>query len=238
MREAPQPHALLPGVSVRACQVHTHVAAAPGEPVLQVHVTRYGFETRPNLWEDGPTGRLQTLFDGLELHTMAVEPLDPMKQTGTPGSAEVVLGAPGDLPPLLMLDRLCRRRTAARVIAVVTSRRAAVVWVRAGGGFPNPASGYTMTVTCDEPAGPVELYASALYGWMSWWYETVLELRGGEVPGELSPMRELPPPPPPDEVDILEAWRSYRVRITDIHWETRHPLPEPPRPHSIDPDPE
>ncbi|MEU9180001.1 hypothetical protein AB0C90_24740 [Streptomyces sp. NPDC048550] len=160
-----------------------------------------------------------------------------MKQSG--GGAEVLLSAPGDLPPLLMLDRLCRRRREARVIAVVSGPRSAVVWVRTSGSTRAPDTGYTMTVTCDESVGPVELYASALYGWVSWWHETVLELRGGRADGEMSPvqMRELPPPP--DTLDIVAAWRPYRVRVSDIHWETRHQLPpEPAKPYSLDPDPE
>lgn len=151
----------------------------------------------------------------------------------------MLLSAPGDLPPLLMLDRLCRRRREARVIAVVSGPRSAVVWVRTSGSTRAPDTGYTMTVTCDESVGPVELYASALYGWVSWWHETVLELRGGRVDGEMSPvqMRELPPPP--DTLDIVAAWRPYRVRISDIHWETRHQLPpEPAKPYSLEPDPE
>ncbi|MFI5672231.1 hypothetical protein [Streptomyces sp. NPDC051704] len=230
MGTQPQLHALLPGVVVRECQVHAHVVHQPGEPI-QVHVTRYGFENHAAMW-DG-RGRLQQLFDDLHLQTLAIEPLDRLQETPRLGIAETIVSPAGDLPPLLMLDRLCRRRPAARVIAVVTDSRTAVAWIRARADILKPDSGYTVTMTCEEP-GPVELYASALYGWVTWWYSTVLELRGGGTEGGASPvsMRELPPPPA--ELDIVEAWRSYRIQIADIHWETRHPIPDPPKPFGPD----
>ncbi|MFD8979842.1 hypothetical protein [Streptomyces sp. NPDC059564] len=47
-------------------------------------------------------------------------------------------------------------------------------------------------------------------------------------------LREMPPP---IELDIVEAWRPYRIRITDIGWETRHQLPQPAKPHEpLDPE--
>ncbi|MEU3774306.1 hypothetical protein AB0F11_14090 [Streptomyces sp. NPDC032472] len=236
MREQPQPHAVLPGMDVHACQVHSHVVVVHGEP-LQIHVTRYPFASRPSMWPGGPTGRLQRLFDDLELHALAVEPLDRMQETPALGSADVILSGPGDLPALLMLDRLCRRRRAARVIAVVTDQRSAVVWVRTSGDILGPDTGYTMTVTCDEP-GPVELYGSALYGWVQWWVKTVMELRGGGADGQQSPVQLRELPPPPDELDIVEAWRPYRAHITDIHRETRHRIPERPRQYWTEPGPE
>ncbi|MFI0915462.1 hypothetical protein [Streptomyces abikoensis] len=233
--------AIYPGVRVPVATVDTH--ALPGSDVLQVHVTRYPLEPPGVMWQEPET---------LQLHMMAIvprpwseiEPLIPphwsaedrrklsqdrYEQEQRAESASVVVSEAGDSPPLLALDRLRGRYPGARCIGIAADRHTMLVWLttaRAAG-----QTGYLVTMTAADPQepGPVSLYASALYGWARWWHGQAAALIGERT----VTIAELPPPPL--ALDVVEAWRPYRVNITGHDRMTFSDAPTPPRPPA-DPD--
>ncbi|MER5302246.1 hypothetical protein ABT039_22685 [Streptomyces lasiicapitis] len=188
--------ALWPGDPARAFHIDTHVL--PGaDGVAQIHLTRY-----PAGEPTSYSPYAQRAQEHLRLHLHAQEP-DPPEALAR--AADVVVGPAGDAPPLIALHRLRTRRTAATAVGVTLSDRSALVWLNSP-GLPGAGTGYLVTMTGDEP-GPVALYPSALYGWALHWLE--------QHPA--SALEELPDggalPAPPLCVDLVEAWRPYRIRL-------------------------
>ncbi|MFF4227409.1 hypothetical protein ACFYZH_31805 [Streptomyces abikoensis] len=203
----------------------------PGpDGVLRIHLTRYPLEHPGEGWMQP---------ESLLTHRMALEPrprsetasfvpaswtdaerlrldTDHLRQSNLASSSSVVVARADDDPPLLVLDRLLQQRFAG-VIGVLVDDHTVLVWVHTHEGFweltpdgYDGASGYIVTMTAEDPEapGPVSLYPSALYGWALWWCLQAQQLIDDRDVG----LADLPPPPL--ALDIVEAWRVYRVRLT------------------------
>lgn len=215
-------HALFPGSSAQACQVDTHpVQAADG--TLQIHVTRYPVDELEN-----PSYREWEARQHLTLHHLVTES-GRGSEDGPAATASVVVSSSWGVPPLLALEDVCRRRPHASVVGIPTSDRSALVWVSTSPPLEDPRVGYVATIRSAEP-GPTGLYPSALYGWVIWWSEQAGNLDDEGKP----PIARLPLPPP--RLDVVEAWRPYRVHIEQperVTWPAATPSPSS---HRSDPD--
>ncbi|MEU1307764.1 hypothetical protein ABZ419_02545 [Streptomyces cinnamoneus] len=234
--------AIYPGARVPAANVDTHTLPGPDD-VLQVHVTRYPLEPPEVMWQEPET---------LQLHMMAIvprpwaeiEPLIPESwstearrklsqdhydQAKHAESASIVVAEAGDSPPLLALDRLRSRYPYARCIGIIVNRHTVLVWLTTARAASQ--TGYLVTMTAADPQnpGPLSLYPSALYGWARWWHGQAASL----IDERTVTIAELPPPPV--SLDIVEAWRPYRVDLTG-HDSMTFPAPPTPQRPLVDPD--
>jgi len=94
----------------------------------------------------------------------------------------------------------------ALVVAVATSSRSALVWVRVQPPAVWEPAGYTVTVRSDEP-GPVGLYPSVIYGWIRWWADQQTGFPEDFALGSLLPR-------PPGRIDATVLSDTYRLTIT------------------------
>ncbi|MFI9311519.1 hypothetical protein [Streptomyces triculaminicus] len=234
--------AIYPGTRVPAANVDAH--SLPGsDGVLQVHVTRYPLEPPEVMWQEPET---------LQLHMMAmvprpwaeIEPVlprswsaearrrlseDHFAQEQRAESASVVVAESSDSPPLLALDRLRGRYPYARCVGVIVDGHTMLAWLTTARAASQ--AGYLVTMTASNPQepGPLSLYPSALYGWARWWHSQAAAL----IDERAVTIAELPPPPL--TLDVVEAWRPYRVDLTG---HDRMTFPDPPTPARppVDPD--
>ncbi|MBO8189242.1 hypothetical protein [Streptomyces spirodelae] len=219
--------AAYPHIPPPQARVDAHVL--DGGEVPAVHLTRYPVLDRiPPEWEE-PSGlrlHLAVMDERLWRH-YAPRPPRGEPETGHGGlreewedagrdrlrfmqSASVLASrAEPPEPPELRVDTLLATHPAARAVGVVVDRGTAVVGLRTRSpGLGDEGAGYTVTMQAAEPrdAGPVELYASALWAWALWWTDRAQELSDRDrVLGEV--------PPPPLELDVVEAWTPHRVRL-------------------------
>ncbi|MFI9311520.1 hypothetical protein [Streptomyces triculaminicus] len=155
----------------------------------------------PTSWTEGERSRLVT---------------EQLCQESLASTACVVVARADGDPPFLVLDRL-RRRRSAMVIGVIVDDHTVLAWVHTHEGYwertpdgHDGASGFLVTMTADDPdaPGPVSLYPSALWGWAQWWCDQAQQLVDDRDVG----LADLPPPPL--ALDVVEAWRAYRVLLT------------------------
>lgn len=238
--------ALFPGVMVPAARVDTHpVMGADG--VLQIYLTRY-IADMPDDMAPEP--------DTLNLHLMAIDPPvwaehrekmhprykveqaachrpSPESERDDVGRADVIVTAAKDQPPLLVLDETMHRFPHTSVIGVITKRREGMAsclvglrtcfshYMEPGATKPSDAKGYVVTMTATTAkANPLLLYPSALLGWARWWTQNATALSDRD-----RGMEKLPPPPL--SLDITEAWRTFRITLSEPEL-TRWPAPPPP----------
>ncbi|MEV5242606.1 hypothetical protein AB0K89_26390 [Streptomyces cinnamoneus] len=212
---------MYPGARVPAADVDTHCVPGP-TGVLQVHLTRYPLEPPSEYWSRP---------ESLVMHRMAVDPrpidetesfiptssteeerslvlLEQYRQEDQASVACVVVARADGAPPLLVLDGL-RQRRSATVVGVIVDDHTVLAWVHTHDGYGG-TSGYLVTMTADDPGapGPVSLYPSALWGWAQWWCDQAQQLVDNRDVG----LADLPPPPL--ALDVVEAWRAYRVLLT------------------------
>lgn len=236
--EAWPPLALYPGARVPAAQVDTHAVRGEGS-TLQIQVTRY-IPEEP--WYDEPDTldtHLMVLAPPLrERMRKAIMPvrygveekafyvLDGPAYERTLNLATVVVTAAQDRPALLVLDHAMRQYPSAMAVGVVGDRdvlvglRTTSIWSLPGADPMDANRGYavTMTPAVDGPA-PRTLYASALWGWATWWLHNADILSGRE-----RSLNELPPPPL--ALDIVEARRCHRTYLSQPE---RTSWPRPPQ---------
>ncbi|MEU6353113.1 hypothetical protein ABZ896_27945 [Streptomyces sp. NPDC047072] len=69
--------------------------------------------------------------------------------------------------------------------------------------------GVLLTMTCQDPDAPVELFPALLYSWVSWWYRRATRLHGREIEN-----REIPSPP--ERLDLVVRGRRFPVHLRDF----------------------
>ncbi|MFI7337090.1 hypothetical protein ACIBUY_04020 [Streptomyces sp. NPDC050085] len=226
-------HALYPRAQVAAARVDAHSTLA-ADGVLNVHLTRYIAD---------PPDDLDPEPDSLDLHLWAVDPpvWDKHRHSVFPRyqaekdachrytheqyeiarRADVIMTAALDRPPMLVLDEKMRQFPSTYAIGVQTDRRegqlSCLVGLRTQFAYyrnatdarPADSLGYAVTMTA-TPNGthPPRLYPSALLGWARWWIAQAKVLSD-----RTRDMEQLPPPPL--QLDITEAWRTFRVDLTE-----------------------
>ncbi|MGP3992057.1 hypothetical protein [Streptomyces sp. 3N207] len=225
--------AAYPHIPPPAARVDAHVL--DGGEVPAVHLTRYPvLDQVPPQWEE-PTGlrlHLAVMDERLWRH-YTPRPLRGEPELGSGSELRAdwedagrdrlrFLQSAGVLasraeppePPELRVDALLATHPAARAVGVAVDRGTAVVGLRARlPGLRDEGAGYTVTMRAADPrdAGPVELYASALWAWALWWTQRARELSDRD--------RLLDDvPPPPLELDVVEAWTPHRVRLERPAW--------------------
>ncbi|MFI2204692.1 hypothetical protein ACH47Z_28670 [Streptomyces sp. NPDC020192] len=202
--------------------------------VLQVHLTRY---------IPDPPDDIDPEPDTLDLHLWAIDPPvweahqssmfpryqieETERRRTSPAQYEIARRADAivtlahDRPPLLVLDEKMRQYPFASVISVQTERREGLAsclvglrtrfsrYVEPGAKKPCDAAGFAVTMTATtKDSQPVPLYASALLGWSRWWTANAAALSDRE-----HSLEELPPPPM--HLDITEAWRTFRIDLSE-----------------------
>ncbi|MGX1909344.1 hypothetical protein ACWIID_10810 [Streptomyces phaeochromogenes] len=215
--------------------------------VLQIYLTRYIADMPDDIAPEP---------EALDLHLMAIDPpvwaehrekmhprygverdavyrRSPESEENDVGRANVIVTAAKDQPPLLVLDETMHRFPHVSAIGVITrrveGRASCLVGLRTrfshymvpGATKPCDSKGYVVTMTAaSTKAGPLLLYPSALLGWARWWTQNATVLSDRE-----RYMEELPPPPL--SLDVTEAWRTFRIDLSDPEL-TRWPAPPPP----------
>ncbi|MFB7630441.1 hypothetical protein ACFC0M_05755 [Streptomyces sp. NPDC056149] len=235
--------AVFPGVWDPWVRVDTHPVTGVGNLPLGIHVTRY---PAPN--EDVND---HVLPDTLNLHTLATAPLpfrvlerrlegvrnldyrrkleqgNERQDRRAMNGATVVIGRAFDGDPApLVLDAMMRRYFPATTVGIQIDDETVLVGMRTphlpgsvGAGEDN--AGFTVVMSGD-PGAPVALFPSALQGWSRWWRREVGRVRE-------RPVAAVELPEPPTELDLIEAWKEYRIRIGGYERASWPPLPNIPR---------
>ncbi|MGY4969555.1 hypothetical protein ACWGCC_10035 [Streptomyces nigrescens] len=231
--------AVIPGGWAPWVYVDTHPVAGEADAVLGIHVTRY-----PVPAVDECDHRLP---DTLSLHTLVTAPVpfrvlqrrlqdvrnpayrhklereNSLQDQRAMNAGEVVVGRAydGDPPPLV-LDAMMRRYVLATTIGIRVDERTFLVGMRTPRlpGSVDPGednSGFTVVMSGASGA-PAALYPSALHGWSRWWRREAQRLRD-------RPVARAELPEPPAELDVIEAWKHYRIRIGNYERTAWPPLP-------------
>ncbi|MFD5443634.1 MULTISPECIES: hypothetical protein [Streptomyces] len=179
-----------------AWRLETRVSSSPGEH-LRVRVIPRDLSAEEG--ENGPS-----------LHLMA----PPNAEPRITESASVVVMDATDAPPpnkaFDVLDDAVRAYPGARVVGAVTGGCSALVWVRVQPPSVWQPVGYTVHVHAES--GLPQFYASALYGWMRWWLET---LDRSALPARFPLSVLLPRPPRMMELVMPETTMQLSIRHTE-----------------------
>ncbi|MGW1053517.1 hypothetical protein [Streptomyces sp. NPDC002521] len=130
----------------------------------------------------------------------------------------------------------------ANAVGAVVDDHACRVGLRPEVQLPDASrDGVLLTMRCEEPGAPVELFPALLYCWLSWWRKQVDQsrirpeappLRRGNLDdyaeqlaerihtaAELHRRQPVPRtevPRPPERLDLIEDGRRYAVRLDDV----------------------